>query len=84
MRRSGKRSGVDVQRVVAAAAEAFLDGDAHAGRPAEEEDHGRRRFGVGAVAVGVVAGIGARALYRRARALDLEDVARAVEQRIVN
>jgi hypothetical protein len=89
MRRRDRKGGdgFDPQRVVMAAVEAFMEGQT-AGRRAEDvesDDHrGRRRVSRGAVALGVVVGIGARGLYRRARSFDLERVARAVEKRMVN
>jgi hypothetical protein len=67
-----------------AAVEAFLGG-APAGRhEAPEPRRARRGLGAGALALGVVVGIGARAVYRRARDFDLEQAARAVERRIMN
>jgi hypothetical protein len=85
MSRSSRRRSADLdpQRVLAAAIDAFLDGES-AERHANVDRHARRRVNGGAVALGVVIGIGARSLYRRAREFDLERVARAVEQRIVN
>jgi len=84
-RSSSKRSdGLDPQRVVRAALEAYLDGGADARQAQVDDGHARRRIGGGALALGVVLGIGARALYRRAREFDLERVARAVERRMVN
>ena len=84
MRRSSRKrsDGLDPQRVVAAAVQAFLDGEPDQRRAEADDGHLRRRGG--AVAIGVVVGIGARALYRRARAFDLEQAARALEQRIKN
>jgi hypothetical protein len=86
MRRSDRKrgDGLDPQRVVAAAVEAFLASDSGGRRAEADEEHARRRVGGGTLALGVVLGIGARALYGRARKLDLVQVARAVEQRIVN
>lgn len=85
MSRRDRTNGFDPQRVVMAAVEAFLAGESAAHRRAEvEERPARRRIGGGSVMLGVGIGIGARTLYRRARALDVERVARAVERRLVN
>ncbi|HYV14572.1 MAG TPA: hypothetical protein VE972_00960 [Conexibacter sp.] len=84
MSRSGKRDdGFNPERIVTAAVDAFL-GSESGGRDVHvDEKHARRRRG-GAVALGVIIGIGTRALYRRAREFDLERAARAVEKRMVN
>jgi hypothetical protein len=86
MSRSGRKSsnGFDPERMLRVAVEAFMDGGSR-GRGAERNGRRGRRVGAGgAVAVGVVVGVGARALYVRARDFDLERAARAVEKRIVN
>jgi hypothetical protein len=86
MRSTRERSdGFDPERLVVAAVEAFLGGDARAREQEADDGHVRRRVGRGgAVALGVAVGLGARVLYRRARDFDLERAARAVERRIVN
>jgi hypothetical protein len=76
--RSGKT--VDLDRMVVAAVDSYL-------RPEETSNHrprrkDRRLGGVPAVGLGVVIGLAARKAYDRARALDLETVAGALEKRL--
>lgn len=74
-------SSIDLNRIVAAAADTFLEGN-------DRSDNGiqpTRRHGLGttgALATGVVLVAAARAAYARARGLDLEQVASAVEDRL--
>lgn len=71
---------MDIERLAAAAIESFLREN---GQPAEDKDEPRNRLGgIGSVAVGVGLAVAARAAYRRARRLDLERVAGAVEQKL--
>lgn len=72
---------VDLNRIASAAFEAFLQED---GEQRERQNEGRNhRFGgVGAIAVGVGLAVAARAAYNRARHIDLERVAEAVEDKI--
>jgi hypothetical protein len=75
---------VDIERVVAAAVESFLHGEEKRDEDSGGgEGSGRHALGAtGAVAVGVGIGLAARAVYRRARALDIERIAAAVEDRL--
>jgi hypothetical protein len=74
---------IDLDRVVTTALESYLQSEHAEQNGRRNED--RRRFGrVGAVAVGVVVGLAARKAYDRARALDLETVAGALEKRLKN
>jgi hypothetical protein len=85
MSRRDRTNGFDPQRVLMAAVEAFLAGESGARpRAPAEERSARRHVSGGSVMLGVGIGIGARSLYHRVRALDLEQVARAVERRLVN
>lgn len=72
---------VDLNRIATAAFEAFLqeDGEQQAGR---KESRNHRFGGVGAVAAGVGLAVAARAAYNRARRIDLERVAGAVEDKL--
>jgi hypothetical protein len=72
---------VDINRIATAALESFLQEDGE--QPARRQE-GRNRHlgGVGAVAVGVGLAVAARAAYNRARSIDLEQVAGAVEDRL--
>lgn len=71
---------VDFNRIAAAAVEALLGGDE---RPAERQVERPRRFGrVGAVALGVGLGVAAHAAYRRARNIDLEQIAGSFEDKL--
>lgn len=72
---------VDLNRIATAALESFLreDGEPQA-RQSGSRNH--RLGGVGAVAVGVGLAVAARAAYNRARRIDLEQVAGAVEDKL--
>lgn len=71
--------GLDLGRMAATAADAFLDGE----RPADARDERRHRLGgASALALGAVLGIAARTAYRRARDVDLTRVAGAIERRL--
>jgi hypothetical protein len=72
---------IELNRIVAAAADAFLEGDDRS----QNGNQPTRRHGLGtagALATGVVLAAAARAAYARARELDLEQVASAVEDRL--
>ncbi len=86
MRRSTRKasSGLAPDRIVKAAVEAYLDGAQPRREERPERKDSRRASGASALAPGVVIGVGARAVYRRAREVDLAQVARAVERRLVN
>jgi hypothetical protein len=72
---------VDLNRIAAAALESFLQEDGE--RPARQnESRNHHLGGVGAVAVGVGLAVAARAAYNRARRIDLESVAGAVEDKL--
>jgi hypothetical protein len=75
--------GVDVERIVSAAAQSYLQGGERQG-DASSRRRGGRGFlgGTRGVAVGVGLGLAARAAYRRVRKLDLEQVAGSVESRL--
>jgi hypothetical protein len=71
---------VDFNRIATAALESFLQDDGEQ-RARENESH--HHFGrVGAVAVGVGLAVAARAAYNRARHIDLEQVAGAIEDKL--
>jgi hypothetical protein len=71
---------VDLNRIATAALESFLDDEE---QPASRAESGNRRLGgVGAIALGVGLAIAARAAYSRARRIDLERVAGAVEDKL--
>jgi hypothetical protein len=70
----------DFNRIAMAALESLLSEEE---QPAQRTERGNRRWGsVGAVALGVGLGIGARAVYNRARRFDLERVAGAIEDKL--
>ena len=70
---------VDLNRI-AAAVEALLGDDE---RPEDRHRESPGRFGgVGALALGVGLGVAARAAYRRARKIDLEQFAGFVEGKL--
>jgi hypothetical protein len=69
---------VDINRMAASALDAYLENEGH-----PREERGNRRFGgIGAVALGAGLAVAARAVYNRARSLDLERVAGAVEEKL--
>lgn len=72
---------VDLNRIARAALESFLEEDGEQSARQNESRH-RRFGGVGAVAVGVGLAVAARAAYNRARRIDLEQVAGAVEDKL--
>jgi hypothetical protein len=72
---------VDINRMAASALDAYLEKERNAGHPQEERGN-RRLGGIGAVALGVGLAVAARAVYNRARNLDLEQVASAVEEKL--
>jgi hypothetical protein len=80
-------SPIDLNRIVAVAAEAFLEGSDRSHNNDRSQNGGQpaRRHGLGAagaLATGVVLAAAARATYVRVRKLDLEQVAHAVEERL--
>lgn len=72
---------LDLNRIATAALESFLQDDGEQ-RARRKESRSHHLSGVGAVAVGVGLTVAARAAYSRARQLDLEQVARAVEDKL--
>jgi hypothetical protein len=85
-----KKLPIDVDQVIAGAVEAAFgdtnrgtrNGDARQGGSDSGHDH--RLGGVAAVAAGIVIAGAARAVYKRARELSLEQVAEKAEQRLQN
>lgn len=72
---------IDLERVVTVAVDALLHDERQSkGNPAPRE-HRRLRF-VGTLALGAAAAVAARKAYERARELDLEQVAGAVEDKL--
>jgi hypothetical protein len=71
---------IDIDRIAVSALDAFLEGERNEGRP--REGRGRRLGGAGAVVLGAGLAVVARAVYSRARSLDLERVASAVEEKL--
>lgn len=72
---------VDLNRIATAAFESFLqENGEQRGRQNESRKH--HLSGVGAVAVGVGLAVAARAAYNRARRIDLEQLAGAVEDKL--
>jgi len=86
MTRSDRKGsgGLAPERIVQAAVEAYLGGTERGRDQHPERKDSRRKSGVSALALGVAIGVGARVAYRRVRAIDLAQVARAVERRMVN
>ena len=74
--------GIDLERVAAKAVYSFLHGDGDAARDGTPERDRHRLAGAGSVAVGLAIGIAARTAYRRARDLDLEEVAGTVQEKL--
>jgi hypothetical protein len=74
---------VDAERMIAVALESFLRPARRADREAGARPQARHRLGgVGAVALGMALGAGARAAVKRVRKLDLTRAAGAVEERL--
>ena len=71
---------VDLNRIATAAVESFLQADEQPARREESRNH--HLGGVGAVVVGVGLAVAARAAYKRARGIDLERLAGAVEDKL--
>ena len=71
---------VDLNRIATAVVKSFLQEDEQPARREESRNH--HLGGVGAVAVGVGLAVAARAAYMRARRIDLERVAGAVEDKL--
>jgi hypothetical protein len=84
-----KKLPIDVDQVIAGAVEAAF-GDTNGGtrngdaRQGSASGHDHRVGGVAAVAAGIVIAGAARAVYKRARELSLEQVAEKAEQRLQN
>lgn len=82
-----KENPIDVNRLLASAVDAFLKLDqpdamnGRAERPTEKP-HSHGIGPVGSIAVGVALAAGARAVYSRAKSLDLQEVAEKVEERL--
>jgi hypothetical protein len=72
---------VDINRMAASALDAYVEGQGNEGHRRGEREN-RRLGSVGAVALGVGLAVAARAAYNRARNLDLERVAGAVEEKL--
>jgi hypothetical protein len=72
---------VDLNRIATAALESFL-GEEGEQQARQNESRNHHFGGVGAVAVGVGLAVAARAAYHRARRIDLERVAGAVEDKL--
>ncbi|HYI79617.1 MAG TPA: hypothetical protein VEW67_02005 [Thermoleophilaceae bacterium] len=74
---------VDIERVVTAAVDSFLQDGEDGARRAGRGRGGRGRLGTAsAVAIGVGLGLAGQAAYRRVRAIDLENAASALEDRL--
>lgn len=79
---------VDLERLAAAAADSFLrDGEApssgtRGGTRGDRPGDRHRLRAVGAVTIGIGVGLAGRAVLRRVRDLDLEQVAEAIESRL--
>jgi len=71
---------IDIDRVAGSALDAFMEGESGNGR--RRKERGRRLGGAGAVALGVGLAVAARVAYRRARDLDLAQVAGAIEEKL--
>jgi hypothetical protein len=72
---------LDLNRILTAALESFLQENGE--QPARQnESRNHHLGGVGAVAIGAGLAVAARAAYNRARRLDLEQVAGAVEDKL--
>jgi hypothetical protein len=71
---------VDLNRIATAALESFLQEDEQPSRREESRNH--HFGGVGALAAGVGLAVAARAAYNRARRIDLEQIAGAVEDKL--
>ena len=85
LRKKRPASSIDLRRMGAVAAQAFLEGSDRSGNGYRSPNGSQptRRHGLGtagALATGVVLAAAARAAYVRARSLDLEQVAHAVER----
>jgi hypothetical protein len=72
---------VDINRMAASALQTYLENERNEGHPRKQRGN-RRLGGVSAVALGVGLAVTARAVYNRARNLDLERVASAVEEKL--
>lgn len=71
---------VDLNRIATAAVESFLRADDQPARRGESGNH--HLGGLGAVAVGAGLAVAARSAYKRARRIDLERVAGAIEDKL--
>jgi len=72
---------VDLNRIATAALKSFLQEDGEQ-QTRQNESRNHHLGGIGAVAVGVGLAVAARAAYNRARRIDLEHVAGAVEDKL--
>jgi hypothetical protein len=75
---------IDLERLAEAAADSFLHGgDASRNEHRGSDGAGRRKFGTaGAVVVGVGLGLATRAVIRRVRNVDLEQIGEAIENKL--
>jgi hypothetical protein len=73
---------IDYSRIASSAVDSFLNGRSEEPQGHQEQNGSRGLGGVGALALGAGLALGARAVFRRARGLDLEQVGHAVQDRI--
>ena len=80
-----KKSAIDINQIASSALNAFLEGgepSKNGGHP-ESTNGDRHRLGAaGAVALGAAAAAAGRAVYTRAKRVDLAEVAERVEDRL--
>lgn len=73
---------IDINRIAASAVDSFLNGREVQPQDRPEENGNRGLGGVGSLALGAGLALAARAAYSRVRKFDLQEVGRAVEDRI--